>query len=69
MILKLFKNGNSKVLTIDKTMRAHLRLTGDTVEAEMTEQGILLKKDVFDTEQHARDFLKKHERAMKELAE
>lgn len=68
MTLKLMKNGNSKVLIINKTMREHLGVTGDTVEAEMIEAGILLKKAKFDTEQHARNFIKKHRRAIEELA-
>ena len=69
MVLKLIKNGNSKVLTINKTMRDHLNVTGDTVEAEFTEAGILLKKRPLDVEQFARDFVKKHDKAMTKLAE
>lgn len=68
MTLKLIKNGNSKVLTINKTMREHLGVTGDTIEAEMTEAGILLKRNVLDVEQFAREFVKKHDKAMTELA-
>lgn len=69
MELRLIKNGNSKVLTINKTMRDHLNVTGDTVEAEFTEAGILLKKNTLDVEQFAREFVKKHDKAMTKLAE
>ena len=69
MELRLIKNGNSKVLTINKTMRDHLNVTGDTVEAEFTEAGILLKKNTLDVEQFAREFVAKHDKAMTKLAE
>lgn len=43
MIRQLVKNGNSKALNLDKTMRDHLGLKSDEIEVIMTEGQIVLK--------------------------
>jgi antitoxin component of MazEF toxin-antitoxin module len=43
MIRQLVKNGNSKALNLDKTMRDHLGLTSDEVEVILESNKIILR--------------------------
>jgi|CXWL01.1.fsa_nt_gi antitoxin component of MazEF toxin-antitoxin module len=71
MIKKLNTYGNSKALTVNKTMQEHLGVT-DEVEVKLVEGGILLKKPDSAAYSEAKKFAKayalKHDKAMRELA-
>lgn len=68
MIKKLNAGGNSRVLTMTKEMLQHLKVT-DEVDVQFTDQGILLKRPDSEAKKFAREFSRKHDRAMRKLAE
>ncbi len=67
MTRKLIRTGNSKALTIDKTMQDHLDIT-DTVEVVYETGRIILRKPLTVTEAAERT-IKEYGRALKRLAE
>lgn len=68
MIKKLNRGGNSLVLTMTKDMLQHLKVT-DQVDVQFTEKGILLRRPDSKAKRFAREFSKKHDRAMRRLSE
>ena len=68
MVKKLSPNGNSRALIVTKLMREHLGVT-DEVEVSLTEGQIILRKPESPAKRFTREFARKHDRAMRKLAE
>ena len=68
MIKRLNRSGNSKVLTMTVEMLQHLRIT-DEVDVRYTDNGIFLTRPDSEAKKFAREFSRKHDRAMRKLAE